>query len=220
MLTRLSVNICGRPSEIDGGLLSHSWASHFSVLYSSYIPNFNASFQWPKRSSGAYSNISGQLSGLQAKFDDIDFLYNLSQPLMALCKESITALQPLFRFLFDLEQTSALEKSTPDFLQQLLADFRLGPHGLGPVIKYIADLHNLVILTYEQQNMHADEARQCIAQINIIAVPLESLLVTFRSSVFRGLYDPEGFSHLQDALKERSYIFGVRRDCLVFSTYR
>lgn len=129
---------------------------------------------------------------------------------MALCNESLSTLQPSFRFLFDLEQMKAHEGTTPDFLQQLSTDFLLGPHGLGPVIKYLSDLHDMIISAFERRSMFADEARTCISQINIIAIPLESLLTAFRASVFRGMYDPKGFADLHNAMKDCSYIFGVR----------
>lgn len=121
---------------------------------------------------------------------------------MALCEESIDVLRPSFRFLFVLEQMKNHTGNCPDFLQQLSMDFCLGPHGLGPVIEYMSQLYNSIISAFDRRIMVADEVRNCISRINIIARPLEVLLVEFRASIFRSIYDPKGFSDLRNAIQE------------------
>ena len=123
--------------------------------------------------------------------------------LMALCKESVDILRPSFHFLFILEQArTETGNSTPDFLEQLSADFCLGPHGLSPVIEYLFQLYSSIISTYQRRLMFAEDVRKCISMINTIARPLEVLLVEFRASIFRGIYDPKGFADLHNVIKE------------------
>ena len=106
---------------------------------------------------------------------------------------------------------------TTDFYQQLSANFCLGPQGLGPVVAYMSQLYDAILSAFDRRAMPADHVKICVEKINLIAQPLESLLISFRSSIFRGMYDPKGFSDLQDAMKQHSNFFAVCR--LLLSIY-
>ena len=174
-------------------------------------------YKWPNRSMGAYSNIISQLTVFEARMAQIDkdFLSDPSRSLMVLCEESINVLQPSFHFLFNLEKLKRSDGCSDDFREHLSTDFCLGPHGLGPIINYMSQLYDSIISAYDRRSMVADEVKICITKINIIAGPLETLLVAFQSSISRGLYDPKGFSDLQDAIKNHRTCFSV---CLLSSS--
>lgn len=141
-----------------------------------------------------------------------EFWLDPSLTLIDLCKESIDALRPSFLFLIDLEKMkkSGDNGEEAEFYQLLATEFQLGPFGLGPVVEYLFQLHNSVISSFERRNMHADDVRNCLFKINIIAEPLEALLGEFRSSTFRGSYDPKGISDLHDVIKKGRNNFDVR----------
>jgi hypothetical protein len=165
-------------------------------------------FQWPYRTSGAYSNIHAQLAIFKERLDSLDVqTVTDAQILVSLVDESIQTLQTLCQFLFDLVQLK--DEDFAEFQLQLLEDFRLGPHGLRPVIQYLFQTHTSIIDLFRKGLISSLLVSQCIDKLNIIAVPSLTLLLAFRRVIPRGSFDPEGIAEFQEGLKKKRQYFGV-----------
>ena len=118
---------------------------------------------------------------------------------------------PTLQFLIDLGELqhplNGTETTQEDFDQSFWANFRLGPHGLHPIIGILKRVYNLVVA--QRHRVSSIELSLQVETINAYAALLLSLLQHFRTSVDRVEYDPLPFAELRRELQTGSNKFAV-----------
>jgi len=118
---------------------------------------------------------------------------------------------PTLEFLIDLGElqypSNSTQRNRDDFERTFRANYRLGPHGLQPVIDIFRRLFELVVT--QRHRVSPGEFSLQIEMINTYANPLHALLLHFRTTVDRVEYDPFPFAELRRELQTSSNKFVV-----------
>ena len=92
------------------------------------------------------------------------------------------------------------------FLHRFTAEFCLGPGGIHPVIAFLLRFEELLAITSE---VESDEVIILDGTVQMHSSALLSLVLHFRTTVNRALYDPVGFRDLRDVLCQDLSRFAV-----------
>jgi hypothetical protein len=129
----------------------------------------------------------------------------------AIIQEASVTFLPTLQFLIDLgvlqHPSSDNGNNSEDFEPSFQANFRLGPHGLQPIIEFFRRLFQLIIA--QRYTVPLAEFNAQMDMFNSYTAPLHSLLLHFRTSVDRVEYDPVPFSDLCRELRIGSGKFAV-----------
>ncbi|KAF6759846.1 hypothetical protein DFP72DRAFT_1063583 [Ephemerocybe angulata] len=99
-----------------------------------------------------------------------------------------------------------LSKDTTDE-EGFKRDFRLGPHGLSPIINSMNDLYSLLEDSVENV-LGGEECNKLVDTMEPTATAIISLVLAFRDRTKRHLYDPPGFRELRSAMNTHIAYFG------------
>ncbi|KAJ7076553.1 hypothetical protein B0H15DRAFT_805557 [Mycena belliarum] len=102
-------------------------------------------------------------------------------------------------FVLDFQQDVAPQKN-----------FRLGPHGLEPIINLLCRFRRFVKASSISLPMGDVEA--CVVKVDLYGAAIYSALLSFRAAVDREHYDPPDFAGIRKVLRTRREIFPVADD--------
>ncbi|KAF5339992.1 hypothetical protein D9611_012377 [Ephemerocybe angulata] len=186
----------------------------------------DSSYQWPPTTMYPYSKPHQKLVQFNEALDSLTTGTTFLGPdASTLLFPAINAFLPSLGFILELDETSHSAQATANGLDPGVGDefdavFRLGPHGLHPII---SSMHRAYLVIQKaaagSPTDMSNELNKMIDAMEPYGKAILNLVLVFRGryGAKRSLYDPPGFSHFRSVLQLKAPYFAEAQPTEVLS---